>query len=678
MDSSELIELFYNRTYEKFVNKQILDDKNYIVPRQQLTNYVHELVNTPYHAFIDYFKYKGVERRVEVSDVTLFTSFSACEIEMCNALIWANNPGCQYLDIGRYFPNNIIAKSDSTYRRYGENHIKASTQLGLTFEYYDYWYLSCLGYIYPDLDEDARTKLLARTITRNRLYQQLLIDILDHDVNPEVYINMLPEHIIRKSLRCVCAYLDICLASCKEDNLKPHILIKSYDNLRTPIAVQLPLGTNRHLRTYFDEFDYRTLSRETTANLINKYKIGDRKAYDILVKGYIRLVVKIAKSYNQQGVEFGDLIQEGTLGLIRAFEHYNVNVNVSFSKYASWWIMQAITQANATLPHIVQIPLNAITLHRKVRKFVDSFEQRQGYLPSVGDIDIYENDLEWLNYIYQLPPNLREMTRLVDDFDVYESNDLRPDAFQEKEYKYYFVKRLLRYLDKRNQLILTKFFGLDGNREGETLNAIGDYLGLTRERVRQIVEKSIRELRNISGIKREEAKIGDLIRLDLSEQVGRVTDVKKKIDGSTILILKMYSGETEEVLANDSSYEILQNIRKKKPKNETSPAIVIQAKEKKRKIQKKKNEILDYAPNNESLYRKASSQSKIRNSKTKVSVIKHQYIKEALVGDRIIYDHKQCTVIEKKTMRGSLRLVVKYDDGTIDNLQNDWNRYQVI
>ena len=119
MDSGELIELFYNRTYEKFVNKQILDDKNYIVPRQQLTNYVYELVRIPYLDFIDFIRSKGIERRVEVSDVTQFSTFSACEIEMCNALIWANNPGCQYLDIGRYFPNNIIAKSDSSYRRYG-------------------------------------------------------------------------------------------------------------------------------------------------------------------------------------------------------------------------------------------------------------------------------------------------------------------------------------------------------------------------------------------------------------------------------------------------------------------------------------------------------------------------------------------------------------------------------
>ena len=173
--------------------------KNYWILRQQLTSYVHELTNIPFIEFINYIYECGVERRVEVSDTTQFSSFSACEIEMCDALILANNPGCNYLEIGRFFPNIIFAKTEAAYKRFGERHIKASTQLGLTFEYNNYWYLSCLGYIYPKLKESDRKRLIARTITRNRLYQQMLIDILDHDINPVVYMDMLPERLLRKS-----------------------------------------------------------------------------------------------------------------------------------------------------------------------------------------------------------------------------------------------------------------------------------------------------------------------------------------------------------------------------------------------------------------------------------------------------------------------------------------------
>ena len=732
MDSSELIELFYNRAYEKFVNKQILDDKNYLVPRQQLTNYVHELTKIPYIDFIQYIRISGVERKVEASDITQFSSFSACELEMCNALIWANNPGCQYVDIGRLFPNNIISRSDSSYRRYGESHIKSATQLGLTFEYYNYWYLSCLGYIYPDLEEDVRVQLLARTITRNRLYKQLLFDIMEHDVNPETYIDILPEYMMRKSLRSVCTFLDICINACKNENLKTHALIKSYETFKPAITVQLPADINENLRTYLTEFDFRNLSNETTSELIKKYKKGDSKAYALLIKGHMRLVLNIAKTYNHKGVDYDELIQEGTMGLIKAIDHFNANVSISFNKYASWWIMQSITQALVTLPYIVQIPLNTIILHRKVRNFVNSYEQEQGYLPSVDDIDVNgSSDLEWLTYIYQLPADLKNLTTLIEDFDLYESSAPGADYFQEAEYNSYFVNRQLHFLTDRNRTILQKYFGIGDNQEEETLNTIGDYFGLTRERARQIVEKSIRELQGLSGIKRDEAMIGDLIRLDLSEQVGRVVNKKQGLDGSTILILKMDAGNTKEIAANDSSYEILpKKIIRVKPEYK-SPTVAIQTKEKKLFDQSKKaqerfniqreidkydevrvgdklkyngkectickiicrgdssrflveyvNGIRDYVANDKSKYRILPSisipQKQAPGENKTGSEPKRQNVKEAAVGDRIIYNSKPCVVLEKSKKYNIVRLKVKYDDGRIDDVLGDQSRYEIL
>ena len=732
MDSGELIDLFYNRAYEKFVNKQILDDKNYIVPRQQLKNYVHELVDIPFVDFIDYIKQNGIERTVEVSDVTQFSSFSVCEIEMCNALIWANNPGCQYIDIGRLFPNNILSRSDSSYRRYGESHIKAAAQLGLTFEYYNYWYLSCLGYIFPELDESLRRRFLARTITRNRLYQQLLVDIMQHDVNPEVYIDILPVYMIRKSLRSVCTYFDICLETCREENIKTCSLIKSYERVQTPGTITLPPEANESLRNYLNSFEYRTLSFDTTKELIKKYKTGDRKAYDILTKGYLRLVVTIAKKYMHRGLELEDLIQEGTCGLFKAFDHFNANVNVGFSKYASWWIMQSITQALFTLSNIVQLPLNVLSLHRKVWEFVDNFEQTHGYPPSVEDIDIDDtSDLEWLNYIYQLPADLKEQTCLISDFDIYESPNSQTDFFQETEYNSYFINRQLRRLGIRKSTILRKYFGLEGNQEGETLSAIGDYFGLTRERVRQIVEKSIRELRELSGIKREEAKIGDLIRLDSSEKVGKVVNIRQAQDGSAILVLKMDAGNTEEVSASDSSYEILpKRIVKNKPAPST-PTPVAQAKERKqlelskntqdvpdtqREVKKLDdvkvgdilkyngkecvirkiicrgsssrllieytNGVLDYVPNDKSRYRIVHTltipQYQVKEERKSEIETRRQDDKEAAVGDRIVYNTKPCIVLEKSKKYNVVRLKVRYDDGRIDNVLGDHNKYEVL
>ena len=495
MDSGELIDLFYSRAYEKFVNKQILDDKNYIVPRQQLKNYVLELVNIPYIDFINYIKQNGIEGEIKISDITQFSSFTACGIEMCNALIWVNNPGCQYVDIGGFFPNNIFGRSDGAYRKYGESHIKASSQLGLTFEYYGYWYLSCLGYIFPELEENVRRRFLARTITRNRLYQQLLVNIMHHDVNPEVYINILPVYMIKKSLRSVCAYLDICLETCKEENIKTCRLIKSYERFQTLAIIQLPPEANNNLRNYLNNFDHKTLSYETTTELIKKYKEGDCKATDILAKGYFKLVVMIAQRYMHRGLELEDLIQEGTFGLFKAFNHFNSNVSVGFSKYASWWIMQSITQALYTLSNIVQLPLNVLTQHRKVCKFVDKFEQEHHYPPSVDDIDIDE-DVEYrnLNLLCQLPFDLKEMVTNVVDFDVFADNTNMPDKRLIGASLRYEILRLVNSLKDRERNILVDCFGLKG-KEPKTLDEIGEMYGLTRERVRQIKEQAIKQLR---------------------------------------------------------------------------------------------------------------------------------------------------------------------------------------
>ena len=440
----------------------------------------------------------------------------------------------------------------------------------------------------------------------------------------------------------------------------------------------------------------------------------------------------IAKKYMHRGLELEDLIQEGTCGLFKAFDHFNANVNVGFSTYASWWIMQSITQALFTLSNIVQLPLNVLSLHRKVWEFVDNFEQAHGYPPSVEDIDIDDtSDLEWLNYIYQLPADLKEQTCLIPDFDIYESPNSQTDFFQETEYNSYFINRQLRRLGIRKSTILRKYFGLEGNQEGETLSAIGDYFGLTRERVRQIVEKSIRELRELSGIKREEAKIGDLIRLDSSEKVGKVVNIRQAQDGSAILVLKMDAGNTEEVSASDSSYEILpKRIVKNKPASST-PTPVAQAKERKqlelskntqdvpdtqREVKKLDdvkvgdilkyngkecvirkiicrgsssrllieytNGVLDYVPNDKSRYRIVHTltipQYQVKEERKSEIETRRQDDKEAAVGDRIVYNTKPCIVLEKSKKYNVVRLKVRYDDGRIDNVLGDHNKYEVL
>ena len=462
MDSCEYIELFYNRTYEKLVNKQILDDKNYIVPRQQLINYVKEIVNIPYINYIEHIKKTTLEKKVEAKDVTQFNSFSSCEIEMCNALLWSNNPGCKYLDIGRFFPNNVIYKNDNAYKRYGESHIIAAAQLGLAFEYYDYWHLSCLGYMYPDLEETIRRKLLARTITRNWLYQKMLIDILDHDINPEHYIDTLSASLVKRRLRNVCAFFEICITACKEENIKTYDLIKGSETHNALTSFQLPANTSKKLRSYLYNFDYRTLSNETTLELIKKYQKGDQNALDILVKGNMRLVVNIANTYKKEGVDYEDLIQEGTLGLIIAIDHINIYYGSDFINYANWWILQRIQLSLNRLPYLITIPSKALALHKKLWDYYEKFELEHGYPPLINDIDVFEEDeLTIIESICQLPSELNDIVIPSDDIDAFES-DMNPiEDFIRNDYNKVFCAKLFNFLNKRETSIIKAYFGID-------------------------------------------------------------------------------------------------------------------------------------------------------------------------------------------------------------------------
>ena len=236
MDNKEYIELFYSRSYEEDVNKKILDDKNYVVPREQLYNYVKSLINIPYADFIRHLKENHKKPSPDDSGVTQFSSFSSCEIDMCNALLWANNPGLQFLEIGQLFPEKVSSKKTAAYRKFGENQIKTATQLGLTFEYYDHWYLGCLGYLYPSLNDEEKQSLLARTITRNDFYSHLLINVIDHNIVISDYLNHLSNSTQKRREGNVLMMIQICINECIRSGIKVFRAVRNADELNKPAA----------------------------------------------------------------------------------------------------------------------------------------------------------------------------------------------------------------------------------------------------------------------------------------------------------------------------------------------------------------------------------------------------------------------------------------------------------
>lgn len=218
----EYIRNFVTRSFEKDIDRAVLSDKNFVLPKQKVHEYVKKALSIPYLEYLDYTRHnKG---RITDDQLTQSSSFSACSIDMCTALEMQGNPGMRYIDIGQLFPQYVKVKNEAAFRKYGENQIKTSTQLGLTFEYYNCWYLTCVGYIYNELEEQQQKSLLARTILRTPLYQDIITRLLDEDVDLTKYMQSLSDSTKGRRSGSILKMINLCLDECMMEGIMYHDL----------------------------------------------------------------------------------------------------------------------------------------------------------------------------------------------------------------------------------------------------------------------------------------------------------------------------------------------------------------------------------------------------------------------------------------------------------------------
>lgn len=245
------------------------------------------------------------------------------------------------------------------------------------------------------------------------------------------------------------------------------------------------------------------LSPEIEVELAKRVKLGDRQAFESLIKANLRFVVSVSKQYQNQGLSLSDLINEGNLGLIKAAERFDETRGFKFISYAVWWIRQSILQALAENARIVRLPLNKIGSITKINRAFSQLEQEYQREPTPEELssllelkpELIENSLNMsvLHVSMDAPLHDDDDNNL---YDVMLNND-SPSADNEllRNSLRNEIERSLSTLSEREADILRYFFGLS-EYPPLTLEEIGEKLDLTRERVRQIKEKAIKKLKN--------------------------------------------------------------------------------------------------------------------------------------------------------------------------------------
>lgn len=270
-----------------------------------------------------------------------------------------------------------------------------------------------------------------------------------------------------------------------------------------PRATRVPSDIETYLR---DIGGTPLLTHKDEISLAKRIRRGDKKARDHMTRANLRLVVSIAKRYSNRGLTLLDLIEEGNLGLIKAVENYDHTIGTRFSTYATWWIKQAVRRALINSVKTIRVPAYMVEMIAKWKNAhidMTCFNGREPTFEEVAErLDISPQKMEIIRRAMRTAGSTGSLsgsgsdtvwalTNVLEDHKVKSPDDIILSKYEKEK-----ISKLLQVIDKREAEILRLRYGLE-DRSPMTLEAIGEVMGLTRERVRQIESEALRRLHRI-------------------------------------------------------------------------------------------------------------------------------------------------------------------------------------
>jgi len=264
-------------------------------------------------------------------------------------------------------------------------------------------------------------------------------------------------------------------------------------------SVEEQSALDQYLR---DVSRHELITPEREKELGARAQEGDQEAIQELARANLRFVISVAKKYQNRGVSLTDLIQEGNVGLVTAARKFDPEQGVKFISYAVWWIRQAILASLANHGRAVRVPLNRASDLARIFREKERLKQEKGREPTTDELaeathltpELVES-LQTLNAAeirLDAPIGDSEDSQLVERFITEEAAE--PEVEVEGRLLTETITEALETLEPRDAKVLRLYFGLEGERE-HTLKEIGNMLGVTRERIRQLRDRALRRLR---------------------------------------------------------------------------------------------------------------------------------------------------------------------------------------